>query len=78
MSSTQRTAKQVALALQAALAIPVDDLELLVQKAHESAPKQMHDPQERFPVSRQALRVFWYFRRNLEVVTVFTETPARG
>ena len=78
MSGTERTARQAALAIRAALAIPVDDLELLVQEAHESTPKQMHDPQERFPVSRQALRMFWYFRRNLEAVNVFTETPARG
>jgi hypothetical protein len=53
---------------EASLGIPLEPLERLVQEAHESTPKQMHDPQERFPVTRQALRMFWHFRCNLEAV----------
>ncbi len=56
--------------LDDAMAISIDELERVVQEAHESTPKQMEDPDERFPVSRQALRMFWRFRCNLESVNV--------
>jgi hypothetical protein len=52
------------------LAIDLDALERLVQAAHESTARQRHDPPQRFPVSRQALRMFWHFRSNLESVDV--------
>lgn len=61
--------------LDAVMTIPVERLETLIQEAHESTSKQMEDPDEIFPVSRQALRMFWHFRCNLESVEV---TPSHG
>jgi len=69
------TADRVAHVLDAVMDIDVADLELLVQQAHECDVKQIGDPPELFPVSRQALRMFWHFRCNLESVEV---TPAHG
>jgi len=69
------TADHVAHVLDAVMDIDVGQLELLVQQAHECDVKQINDPPEQFPVSRQALRMFWHFRCNLESVEV---TPANG
>lgn len=67
------TANQVVRVLEAAMRVPLDSLEQLVQEAHESTPKQMDDPPQLLPVTRQALRMFWHFRCNLDAVDVFTE-----
>ena len=61
-------------ALNAVLAVPFGDLERAMQEAHESTSKQMEDPDEIFPVSRQALRMFWHFRCNIDAVQVFMES----
>jgi len=60
----------VACLLEAAMGIDMDEIELLVQQAHECDGKQIEDPPEPFPVSRQALRMFWHFRGNLESVEI--------
>lgn len=60
--------------LQATLAIDLAELERLVQEAHECARDQKEAPEERFPVSRQALRMFWRFRLYLDAV----DTPLPG
>mgnify|MGYP006303619041 CR=1 FL=1 len=55
--------------LTGVLAVPGDRLERMVQISHECAVNQRHDPPERFAdqgVTRQALRMFWHFRCNLE------------
>ena len=62
------TASRVADALAVVMAVDVDDLEKVVQQAHECDIKQLADPAEPFPVTRQALRMFWHFRCNLESV----------
>jgi len=62
--------------LQATLAIDLAELERLVQEAHECARDQMEAPEERFPVSRQALRMFWRFRLYLDAVD--SPLPGRG
>jgi len=59
------TVDRVAHVLDAVMDIDVGQLELLVQQAHECDIKQISDPPEPFPVSRQALRMFWHFRCNL-------------
>ena len=69
------TVDRVAHVLDAAMDIDVGQLEQLVQQAHECDIKQIGDPPEPFPVSRQVLRMFWHFRCNLESVEV---TPAHG
>jgi len=69
------TVDRVVHLLDAAMDIDVGQLEQLVQQAHECDIKQISDPPEPFPVSRQALRMFWHFRCNLESVEV---TPANG
>ena len=66
---------RVARLLEAVMDIDVGQLELLVQQAHECDVKQIGDPPEPFGVSRQALRMFWRFRCNLESVEV---APAHG
>ena len=72
MKALNMTVQQVTVALNAVLAIPPDQLERLVQQAHESNCKQKDAPPERFPVSRQALRMLWHFRCNLDAVRPFT------
>ncbi len=62
--------------LQATLAIDLAELERLVQEAHECARDQMEAPEERFPISRQALRMFWRFRLYLD--TIDTPLPGYG
>jgi len=69
------TVDRVAGLLEAVMDIDVGQLEQLVQQAHECEIKQIGDPPEPFGVSRQALRMFWHFRCNLESVEV---TPAHG
>ena len=69
------TVDRVAHLLDAVKRIGIDDLERVVQQAHECDIKQISDPSEPFPVTRQALRMFWHFRCNLESVEV---VPANG
>ena len=69
------TVDRVAHVLDAVMAIDVGQLEQLVQQAHACDIKQISDPLELFPVTRQALRMFWHFRCNLESVEV---APANG
>ncbi len=60
------TLDRVARVLDAVRAIEVEHLEDLVRQAHECDIRQIEDPPEPFPIPRQALRMFWHFRRNLE------------
>ena len=60
------TLDRVTRVLDAVRAIEVEHLEDLVRQAHECDIRQMNDPPERFPIPRQALRMFWHFRCNLE------------
>ncbi len=71
----KNTVDRVVHALDAVMGIDVDDLERIVQQAHECDIKQIGDPPEPFPFSRQALRMFWHFRCNLESVEV---EPSNG
>ena len=59
--------------LEEAMAIDADELERLVEQAHECDIQQKEDPEELFLISRQALRMFWYFRRNIDAVQIHTE-----
>ncbi len=63
------TLERVAHVLDAVRAIEVERLEDLVQQAHECDIRQIDDPPEPFPIPRQALRMFWHFRCNLEAVS---------
>ena len=67
------TIQRVEHCLEEVMAIDIDELEQLVQQAHECAFQQIKDPAEIFPVSRQALRMLWHFRRNLEAVEIHAE-----
>jgi hypothetical protein len=59
------TLNRVAHVLDAVRAIEVEHLEDLVRQAHECDIRQIDDPPEPFPITRQALRMFWHFRCNL-------------
>lgn len=59
--------------LEEVMAIDLDEFERLVQKAHECDIQQIEDPEDIFPISRQALRMFWYFRRNMDAVQIHAE-----
>lgn len=59
------TMDRIAHLLTGVLAIELEELDSLVQEAHRCPLNQRADPEERFPVSRQALRMFWRFRTNL-------------
>lgn len=67
---TPDTAERVAKVLEVMKRIELADLELMVQRAHECDIQQIDDPPEPFPITRQALRMFWHFRCNLEAVEV--------
>ena len=62
--------------LAVAMSIDLDELEQLVQQAHKCDPNQIETPPEPFTVSRQALRMLWYFRQNLDAVQIDTEQTA--
>ena len=58
-------------AMLAAMAVPRAQLEHAVQVAHESGEDDFDIPPEVFigqGVTRQALRMFWHFRCNLEAI----------
>ena len=57
-------------------AVEIDELEHIVQIAHECDAQALDDPPQRFPITRQALRMFWMFRRNLDAVDIRTEADA--
>jgi hypothetical protein len=61
---------RVAQLLAAVKRIELDELERIVQQAHECDIHQITEPEEAFPITRQALRMFWHFRCNLESVEV--------
>lgn len=67
------TIQQLSRLLEAVKAIDLDELEQLVQQAHACEIHQIDDPAQPLPITRQALRMFWYFRRNIESVDVFVE-----
>lgn len=64
------TVERIAQLLDAIKRISVDDLEGIIQQAHECDIRQIDDPPEPFPITRQALRMFWHFRCNLESVEI--------
>lgn len=67
---SKTTVDRVTHVLDMAMSIDVGQLERMVEQAHECTPEQMHEPNELFCISRQALRMFWHFRCNLESVEV--------
>ena len=69
LDNSVSVAEVVAL-LQGVQALDLVELERLVQQAHECDIHQISEPPEPFPVSRQALRMLWHFRSNLESVEV--------
>ena len=64
------TVDRVAHLLDAVKRIRIDDLERIVQQAHECDIHQNTEPLEPFTLTRQSLRMFWHFRCNLESVEV--------
>ncbi|MCC5828945.1 MAG: hypothetical protein JJU36_05810 [Phycisphaeraceae bacterium] len=66
------TVAHVAHLLDTVKRIGIDDLERIVQQAHECDIHQIAEPVEPFPVTRRALRMFWHFRCNLESVEVMS------
>ena len=59
--------------LDSVKAIDIDDLERVVQYAHECDIQSVNAPPQRFPITRQALRMFWMFRRNIDAVDIRVE-----
>jgi len=64
--------------LDLVMAIELVQLEDLMQQAHECDGRQLDDPPEVFAISRQALRMLWHFRCNLDAVDVHTEATQCG
>jgi hypothetical protein len=75
MKRQPQSIKPVAAVLAAVMEIDAVELEKLVRQAHECEINQMDEPAEPFIVSRQALRMLWHFRCNLESVEVM---PTHG
>ena len=72
LDNSVSVAKVVAL-LQGVRALDLVELEGLVQQAHKCDIHCEDDPPQRFPITRQALRMFWHFRCNIESVDVRVE-----
>ena len=53
--------------------LDIDRLEVLVQRAHECHILEKEDPPEKFAVTRQALRMLWMFRRNIDNLEIYRE-----
>ena len=73
MKCQPQAIKPVAAVLAAVMEIDAIELEKLVQQAHECEIHQKDEPAEPFIVSRQALRMLWHFRCNLESVDILLE-----
>jgi hypothetical protein len=76
VANNREIVRLVAEVLKLTMAIDADELKRAVQAAHECDGEMMTDPPERFEVSRQALRMFWHFRCNLEAVLITVEPEA--
>ena len=63
--------KSITTVLNDVMAISLDDLEKIMQQAHECDAKRISDPPQRFAISRQALRMLWHFRCNLDAVEIY-------
>ena len=72
-NQSQQTMRRIGGLLEAVKQIDVDEVEDLVQLAHECDVRSVDAPTEPLPLTRQALRMFWMFRRNIETVEVKTE-----
>ncbi len=59
--------------LDAVMAIDLDDLERIIQRAHHGEIKNRKTPPEVFDISRQALRIFWLFRNRIDAVEIRRE-----
>jgi hypothetical protein len=68
MQSTETLRERAANVLDRVMALPLADLEEEVARVHAVSARQKEDPPE-LPdsPSRQALRMLWHFRQNLEV-----------
>ena len=73
MTKPSPTIRLITTALTDVMAIPIDELEKIMQQAHQCDRNQVADPSQRFPISRQAIRMLWHFRCNLNAVTIFTD-----
>jgi hypothetical protein len=71
LSADAETVRRVCRCIEEIMSIPAGPLEHAVQLAHDSTARRKDDPPEVFEVegvSRQALRMFWHFRCNIEAV----------
>ncbi len=66
MKHQPQALEPIAAVLAAVMEINTVELEKLVRQAHKCDPNQREDPIEPFSISRQALRMLWHFRCNLE------------
>lgn len=76
MANDREIVRRVAEVLRLTVAIDADELKRVVQAAHECEGEMLADPPERYEVSRQALRMFWHFRCNLDAVVITVEPEA--
>ena len=67
------TIERVEHLLGAIKTIDLDQLEKIVQAAHECDIHQIDTPAEPLPISRQALRMFWHFRHKIDAIEIHTE-----
>ena len=68
------TIERVQHCLDVTMSINLDELERLVQQSHEYDHRSMDKPPEIFAVSRQALRMLWKFRLNLDAANIQPES----
>lgn len=65
--------KELGLLIDQIKRLNIDRLERLVQNAHECSVHEVKEPPEKFAVTRQALRMLWMFRRNIDAVKIYRE-----
>ena len=64
---------QIEQTFQAVSDVDINRLERLVQDAHQCSVHEEKDPPEKFAITRQALRMLWMFRRNIDAVKIYRE-----
>ena len=67
------TIQRVQLCLNATMSIDLEELEQLVRQSHEYDPRSMDEPPDIFAVPRQAIRMLWKFRLNLDAAEIQPE-----
>jgi len=74
MHKQSEALSQIADVLMAVMTIPLNDMEKVIQQAHTFRIYLRSKSPEKFTITRQALRMLWNFRRNIDRIDIYSET----